>query len=251
MGYNWNIYQEDEINKIKKACQISASLLAEIGGINWVGRKTIEVDQLAEQFILDHGAQPAFKGYMGYEFTICASINDEIVHGLPSERVLLEGDILTVDLGSCVEGYYSDTARTFAIGEVSQERQNLIDIAKRSFEKGLEKLKVGERLYTVSARIQEEIEQAGYFVVKDYVGHGIGKSLHEDPQIPNYGKKDTGPKLEVGMVVAIEPMVLAKDETTKVKSDGWTVVSSRGCDSSHYENTVVILEEGTEVLTEL
>ena len=246
----WRCYSQEEIQKISQACKITGKLLAELSSFINVGISTLDIDLFAENFINKSGGRPAFKGYHGYPFTICSSVNDQIVHGMPSkDRFLEEGDIVSVDVGTYLEGFYSDAARTFSVGNISDERQRLIDVTKKSFFKGLEAFKEGTRLYSVSSQIQKEIETEGFFVVRDYVGHGIGKELHEEPQIPNYGKFDTGPQLELGMVVAIEPMVLSEESKTKVEKDGWTVSTVTGCDAAHHENTIALLETGPEVLT--
>ncbi|HAK41582.1 MAG TPA: type I methionyl aminopeptidase [Clostridium sp.] len=213
------------------------------------GITTAEIDKIAEEFILAQGAIPSFKGYGGFPGSICASVNDVVIHGIPNDTVLVEGDIISVDCGAILNGYHGDAARTFPVGSISKEAQHLIDVTKESFFKGIEKAVVGNRLTDISAASQKHAESFGYSVVRDFVGHGIGTSMHEDPQVPNYGTAGKGPKLVHGVVLAIEPMINMGNYKVKIKPDGWTVVTSDGKLSAHYENTIAITNDGVEILT--
>lgn len=213
------------------------------------GITTGELDRIAEEYIRSRNAIPSFKGYCGFPASICASINNEVVHGIPDERALREGDIISIDCGAILNGYHGDAARTFAVGQISKEAENLIKVTKESFFKGIEKAIVGNRLSDISSAIQQYAEGQGYSVVRDYVGHGIGTEMHEEPEVPNFGRPDRGPKLVEGMVLAIEPMINIGEFHVKVQSNGWTVVTKDGTLSAHYENTVAILNNGPEILT--
>jgi len=214
------------------------------------GISTLELDEVAEKVILKYGAIPAFKGYGGFPGSICASINEEVVHGIPKiDRVLKDGDIISIDIGAKKNGFYGDAARTHPVGNASEEALRLIEVTKQSFYEGLKFCKLGYRLSDVSNSIQTYIESNNFSVVRDYVGHGVGSSLHEDPQIPNYGPAGRGPRLMTGMVLAIEPMVNAGGFRVKVLGDNWTVVTCDGKYSAHYENTIAITEDEPEILT--
>lgn len=243
------IKSDMEIEYMKNAGKVVADTLAAIEAVIKPGITTAEIDKLAEEFILRQGAKPSFKGYGGFPASICTSINDEVVHGIPGNRVLQEGDIISVDCGAILKGVHGDAARTFPVGKISKEAEELIKITKESFFKGVEKALVGNRLTDISAAIQKHAENFGYSVVRDFVGHGIGFSMHEDPQVPNYGTAGKGPKLVHGMALAIEPMINIGKYNVKTKSNGWTVVTSDGSLSAHYENTVAILNSGPEILT--
>jgi methionyl aminopeptidase len=215
-----------------------------------VGISTFELDQIAESFIRENGATPSFKGFHGYPSSICASINDEVVHGIPSKEVILkEGDIISVDIGAYLNGYHGDAARTHMVGTVSDGARHLIEVTKQSFYEGLKFVKPGNHLHEISEAIQAYVEANGYSVVRDLVGHGIGKEMHEEPQIPNYKPVGRGPKLQAGMCLAIEPMVNIGDYEVEVLEDDWTIVTADGTLSSHYENTVLVTEDGYEILT--
>ncbi|MCB2290278.1 type I methionyl aminopeptidase [Clostridium sp. CS001] len=244
-----NIKSDMEIEYMRNAGKVVAEALAIIEQVIKPGISTVEIDNLAEEFIIKQGAKPSFKGYFGFPASICTSVNDEVVHGIPTNRILLEGDIISIDCGAMLNGYHGDAARTFPVGEVSKEATMLIEITRNSFFKGVEKAIIGNRLSDISAAIQNYSEEHGYSVVRDFVGHGIGKSMHEDPEIPNYGTPSRGPKLVHGMVLAIEPMINIGKHYVKVKSNGWTVVTRDGSLSAHYENTVAILKSGPEILT--
>jgi methionyl aminopeptidase len=214
------------------------------------GVTTAQLDGVAEQAIREEGATPAFKGYRGFPATICASANDEVVHGIPSlNRVLTEGDIISVDVGAIKEGYYGDSAMTFAVGDIDDEASRLLEATKASLEAGIAHCTVGNRLYDVSHAVQSVAEGAGFSVVREYVGHGIGREMHEEPQIPNYGPQGKGPELEEGMVFAIEPMINAREAAVRSLDDGWTVVTQDGGRSAHFEHTVAITADGPQILT--
>jgi methionyl aminopeptidase len=214
------------------------------------GISTGELDRIAEEIILGRNAKPSFKGYYGFPASICASVNNEVVHGIPNkDRILNEGDIISIDCGAVLNGYQGDAARTFPVGNVSEEAAKLIEVTKNSFFKGIEKAKVGNRLTDISAAIQEYVESYGFSIVRDYVGHGIGKNMHEDPEVPNFGRPGRGPKLSKGMCLAIEPMVNIGDFNVKVEPNKWTVVTVDGSLSAHYENTVAILNDGPKITT--
>lgn len=240
----------NEIDIMRKAGMIVAETLLRLEEAVKPGITTLEIDKLAEEYIINSGARPSFKGYGGFPGSICASINEEIVHGIPSsKRVLQEGDIISVDCGAYFKGFHGDAARTFAVGNISDEAKKLIDVTEQSFFEGIKHAYIGERIGDISSGIQTYAEGYGFSIVREYVGHGIGKALHEEPSVPNYGKAGKGPKLAKGMVLAIEPMVNVGVYAAKQLSDGWTVVTADGKLSAHYENTVAILENGPEILT--
>lgn len=214
------------------------------------GISTLELDRIAEEFITKQGAVPSFKGYGGFPGSICASVNDVVIHGIPSNKIILkDGDIISVDLGAVKNQYHGDAARTFPVGCVSKEAEQLIEVTRASFFEGLKKIEIGGKLSDISNAIQVYAEAFGYSMVKDYVGHGIGKSLHEMPNVPNYGPPGRGPKLVEGMVLAIEPMVNMGTYKVKVLPDQWTVKTADGKLSAHYENTVAITGNGPCLLT--
>lgn len=216
------------------------------------GITTLELDQLAEDFIRSQEAIPTFLGYQGFPKSICASVNGEVVHGIPEHRVLSEGDIISIDLGATLNGFVGDAARTHGVGKISPKAQKLIDITRTSFYEGIRYAKEGFFLSDISHAVQKHVEAAGFSVVREYVGHGIGRQMHEDPPIPNYGRPGRGPKLKRGMCLAVEPMVNAGTHRTKVLKNGWTVVTADGALSAHYENTICITGEGApEILTAL
>lgn len=240
-----------EIESMKEAGKVVAQVHELMAEAIRPGITTLELDRLAEQKILEMGATPAFKGYGGFPATICASVNHQVVHGIPDERSLKEGDIISVDVGAKVKGYFGDGARTFPVGEISEEAERLIAVTRQSFFEGLKFCKVGFRLSDVSHAVQRHVEENGFSVVRDYVGHGIGTSLHEDPQIPNYGPPGKGPRLAAGMVLAIEPMVNAGSFRVRTLGDKWTVVTVDGRLSAHYENTLAITEDEPVILTQV
>ena len=236
---------------MRKPNRVVAELLDYMRKLVRPGVTTKELDTKAEAFIIKRGGKPAFKGYHGYPATICASINEEVVHGIPSNRHLREGDIIGIDLGVVMDGFYGDAARTFAVGKVDETSLKLMEVTEAALYKGIEQAVPGNRLYDISHAVQEHVEAAGFSVVRDFVGHGIGRQLHEEPQVPNYGPPHQGPKLEEGMAIAIEPMVNEGTWQVKVLKDGWTVVTADGKRSAHFENTIVITENGPEILTRL
>jgi methionyl aminopeptidase len=252
---NVSIKTEKEIGKMRTAGKILSLIMEEIGSRIKPGTSTMELDKLAEELVFAHGGKAAFKGYGGksnpFPATICASINDEVVHGIPNEgRIMNGGDILKIDIGIEIDGYFSDMARTFAVGKISAEAEELIRITEKSFWKGISKLKAGQMLSEYSKEAQKIIEGAGFSAVRNLVGHGIGTSLHEDPQIANYFEKSFPDlRLKAGMTFAIEPMVNAGDFRTVLGEDGWVFKTADGSLSAHYENTVLVTEKGIEVLT--
>jgi len=213
------------------------------------GITTLELDAIAEEYIRKSGAIPAFKDYNGFPASICSSINEQVVHGIPGPTALKDGDIIGIDIGAVYDGYYGDAARTYGIGNIDKETERLIKVTEESFFKGIECALPGNRLSDISHSIQKHVESNGFSVVRDFVGHGIGRSMHEDPQIPNYGLPHKGPRLAAGMALAIEPMVNQGRYAVKVREDGWTVVTADGKPSAHYENTIVITNGKPEILT--
>jgi len=243
---------KDEIEKIRRASRIVAIALSELKSQVKAGRTTAELDQLAEKLILKLEGKPAFKGYRGFPATLCTSVNEEVVHGIPSQRVLKEGDIIGLDLGAIVDGYYGDAAITVAVGgPLPVETERLIRVTEESLYLGIRQIEVGKRLSDISHAIQEHVEKAGFSVVTDFVGHGIGRNLHEDPQIPNFGEPGHGIRLRQGMTLAIEPMVNMGSHAVKVLEDNWTAVTQDGSLSAHFEHTVLVAESGPEILTRL
>ncbi|WP_409069041.1 type I methionyl aminopeptidase [Clostridium sp. FAM 1755] len=244
------IKTDSEIEYMIKAGKVVAEALETLEKHVKPGISTGELDRIAEEIILGRNSKPSFKGYYGFPASICASVNNEVVHGIPNkDRILNEGDIISIDCGAILNGYQGDAARTFPVGNVSEEAAKLIEVTQNSFFKGIEKAKVGNRLTDISAAIQEYVESYGFSIVRDYVGHGIGKDMHEDPEIPNFGRPGRGPKLSKGMCLAIEPMVNIGDFNVKVEPNKWTVVTVDGSLSAHYENTVAILNEGPKITT--
>ncbi|MBP7072797.1 MAG: type I methionyl aminopeptidase [Clostridia bacterium] len=213
------------------------------------GITTLELDEIAEEYIRKRGAIPAFKDYNGFPASICSSINEQVVHGIPGPTVLKDGDIIGIDIGAVYDGYYGDAARTYGIGRIDKETERLLKVTEESFFKGIEYALPGNRLSDISHSIQKHVESNGFSVVRDFVGHGIGRNMHEDPQIPNYGLPHKGPRLAAGMALAIEPMVNQGKYAVKVREDGWTVVTADGKPSAHYENTIVITNGKPEILT--
>ena len=241
----------DEIERAGASNRIVAEVLSVLRQKVKPGVTTRELDKIAEGVTEKRGAKPAFKGYRGYPFSLCASINEEVVHGMPSNRVLEEGDIIGLDYGVCYQGLYGDSAITLPVGKVSEQATRLMQVTERSLYAAIEQTFDGNRLGDVSAAVQETVEAAGYSVVRDFVGHGIGKSMHEDPQIPNFGKKGRGIELKRGMILAIEPMVNAGRYKVKILSDGWTVITADGSLSAHFEHSVAITDNGPEILSKL
>ncbi|HDJ29489.1 MAG TPA: type I methionyl aminopeptidase [Candidatus Acetothermia bacterium] len=240
----------EEIETMRRNGALLASVLDEVCSKVAPGVSTASLDRLAEELIRREGASPAFKGYHGFPATLCTSINEEVVHGIPSEdRLLHEGDILSIDIGLVRDGYYADMATTVPVGQIGEVAEHLLSTTEESLWRGIKQVKIGNRLSDISHTIGSYVESEGLFVVKEYVGHGIGKDLHEDPQIPNYGPPGRGPRLRVGMVFAIEPMVKTDPAPTRVLDDGWTVVTGTGGLAAHFEHTVALTERGVEILT--
>lgn len=240
-----------EIETIAKACAVVAKTLAALERHVRPGVTTGELDQLAEEMIRAKGALPAFQGYRGYNATLCTSVNEEVVHGIPGKRRLEAGDIVGIDCGAIVEGFYGDAARTFPVGEVSGEVLRLLAATQEALDQGLAQVVVGNRLHDISWAVQNCSELKGFSVVRDFVGHGIGRSLHEEPPVPNYGQPHTGIRLEVGLVLAIEPMVNIGTHEVEVLADGWTAVTKDRKLSAHFEDTVALTAEGPRILTRL
>jgi methionyl aminopeptidase len=239
-----------EIERMRQANQLVTRVLALLASTARPGVTTAELDALAEDEIRKAGAEPAFKGYRGFPATLCASINEEVVHGIPSRsRALRAGDIISLDVGARLDGYYGDSAVTVAIGEVPAPTQSLLDVTRGALERGIARARVGGRLSDISHAIQEWVERHGFSIVREFVGHGIGERLHEEPQVPNYGQPGRGPKLAEGMVLAIEPMVAMGRPQTRVLSDGWTAVTKDGSLAAHFEHTVAVTASGPVVLT--
>ena len=244
------IKNKSEIDLMIKAGEVTADILKELPSVIKPGMSTKELDKWIEDFILRNDMKPAFKGYGGFPAAACISVNEEIIHGIPSKKkILREGDIVTVDLGTIYKDYYSDAARTYPVGKISDECARLIEVAEESFFEGLKFCRKGYRLGDVSHAIQAFVEAAGFSVIRDYTGHGVGRDLHEDPPVPNYGKAGHGPKLVPGMTLAIEPMIAAGDYDVDVLDNDWTVVMSDGRMCAHYENSLVITEGDPILLT--
>lgn len=239
-----------DIEAMKEAGRVSAKVLREVGACIRPGVSTLELDELAESIIRAEGGIPAFKGYGGFPGSICASVNDQIVHGIPSARIILkEGDIISIDTGATVEGWVGDNAWTYAVGAISPANQRLLDVTEQCMWAGLDAARPGNRLGDIGYAVQRIAEAAGFGVVREYVGHGIGRDMHEDPNVPNFGRSGTGVKLESGMVLAIEPMINRGTHKTKQMSDGWLVCTRDGRPSAHFEKTVAITDDGPVVLT--
>lgn len=244
------IKSRTEIEKMRQAGKITGDALRLIEKHIKPGVSTAYLDKIAYDFLKSKGATPSFLYYNGFPASICASVNDWVVHGIPNKSVILaEGDIISIDMGACVDGYHGDAARTFAVGKISDEAKRLIEVTKQSFFEGIKYAVHGAKVGDISSAVQEYVEANGYSVVRDLVGHGIGKNLHEDPNVPNFGKKGKGPRLAAGMTLAIEPMVNAGGYEVCVLDDDWTVVTADGSLSAHYENTVLIKNGECEILT--
>ncbi len=239
----------EEVEKIAVAANIVFQTLSALEEKVQPGVTLRELDQLAEEIILKEGAMPAFKGYRGFKATLCTSVNEEVVHGIPSDRPLKEGDIVGIDCGAIRDGFYGDAARTFPVGKVSEEATQLIATTAESLNRAIEQMQVGNRLHDISYAVQEYAESCGFSVVRDFVGHGIGRDLHEEPPVPNFGKKNTGIKLEAGLVLAIEPMVNVGTQDVRLLDDGWTVVTLDGKLSAHFEDTIAITDNGPRILS--
>ncbi|GAX89299.1 type I methionyl aminopeptidase [Effusibacillus lacus] len=240
-----------ELDLMREAGRIVALTHQELAKAIRPGITTQELDRIAEEFIRSHGAVPSFKGYHGYPASICASVNEELVHGIPGPRTLKDGDIISIDIGAYIHGFHGDSAWTYPVGTISDEAAKLLQVTEESLFKGIEQAIEGNRLSDIGHAVQKHVEAAGFSVVRDYVGHGIGSQMHEDPQIPNYGPPNKGPRLKVGMTLAIEPMVNVGTYHCKTLPDNWTVVTADQSLAAHFEHTVAITENGPEILTRL
>ena len=240
---------EEEIALIKESSLLVGKTLAEVAKVIKPGVKTSALDQIAETFIRDHGAAPGFKGYNGFQHTLCISINEEVVHGIPGSRELVEGDIVSIDCGVIMHDFYGDSAYTFAVGEVSEEVKLLMERTKASLYKGIEMAVDGKRVGDIGHAIQSYVESFGYSVVRDLVGHGLGRNLHEKPEVPNYGRRGIGIKLKEGMVLAIEPMINLGTRTVVQEKDGWTIRTADKLPSAHFEHDVAIRKGKGEILS--
>ncbi|MBI1977995.1 MAG: type I methionyl aminopeptidase [Candidatus Omnitrophica bacterium] len=238
-----------EIEIMREAAQRLKIVFEELKRFIKPAMTTLEIDAKAERLIQAQKAKPAFKGYRGYPACICTSMNEEVVHGIPSKRRLNEGDLLSLDIGLIYEGYVSDAARTWSIGQASEEALELMEVTRRALYVGMSQMKLGARIGDLSHKIQDYVESHGFSVIRDFVGHGIGRAMHEDPQVPNFGKPGHGPKLEAGLVLAIEPMVAAGSWEVDILDDAWTVVTRDRQLAAHYEDTIVLTEHGPENLT--
>lgn len=239
---------EEQIEQVRESAKILSRLLAEIAKVIKPGVTTLSLDKLAYDFIHDHGGTPAFLNYHGFPFSLCISVNDQIVHGFPSDYVIKDGDLVSVDGGVNLNGFISDSAYTFGIGEISQEAQTLLDVTKASLFKGVEQAVAGKRVGDISSAIQEYVQPYNFGIVRELVGHGVGLHLHEKPEVPNYGKRGTGPKLETGLIICIEPMINAGKAGVKFWDDGWTVSTIDGKLSAHFEQMVAIRKGTPDVL---
>ena len=240
---------DEEVGLLKESNMLVSRTLAEVAKYIKPGVTTLYLDSIAETFIRDHHAIPAFKGYGGFPKTLCTSVNDEVVHGIPSDYRLKEGDIISVDCGVILNGWVGDSAFTFAVGEVKEEVKRLMEFTRASLEEGVKAAVAGNRVGDISSAVQEKAESGGYSVVRELVGHGLGKKMHESPEVPNYGKRGTGPKMEKGLVICIEPMInLGKKETFQM-DDGWTIKTADGKPSAHFEYAVAVNKGKVDVLT--
>ncbi|OPY84147.1 MAG: Methionine aminopeptidase 1 [Syntrophorhabdus sp. PtaU1.Bin153] len=241
----------EEIEKIRVASRYAMEILQYLGGFVKGGIKTIDLETACEERIKKIGSvKAAFKGYNGFPYCLCVSVNDEVVHGMPGDRILREGDIVSLDFGIVHDGFYGDTALTYSVGELGERKiGNLLKVTKEALDRGIAQAKEGNRLHDISHAIQSHVEEAGFSVVREFVGHGIGRSLHEEPQVPNYGKKGTGIRLKKGMVLAIEPMVNMGKGDVVIRENGWTAATKDGSLSAHFEHTVAITDNGAEILS--
>lgn len=238
-----------EIEKMRTAGKLLRQVFNEVARMVSPGVTTADLDRRARSLIEGAGARPAFLGYHGFPGTLCTSVNEEVVHGIPSDRELLDGDIVSVDCGLVLDGFYSDTATTFGVGDITPKARQLLEVTEQSLYKAIEQMHVGTRIGTVSNAVQKHAESHGFSIVRDYTGHGIGRAMHEAPQIPNFGRPDTGFKLQAGLVIAVEPMVNVGTWQTVTLADGWTVITADDSLSAHFEHTIAITEDGPQILT--
>ena len=241
---------DEEIEILRENNILVSRTLAEVGRHIREGVTTREINRIAETFIRDNGAEPAFLGYQGYPASICISINEQVVHGIPGDRVIKEGDIVSVDVGTFLKGFVGDSAYTFAVGEVSKEARQLLEVTKEALYKGTAQAKVGNRVGDISAAVQEYAESFGYGVVRELVGHGVGRKMHESPEVPNFGARGRGPLLKEGMVICIEPMINMGTKAVVFERDGWTVRTKDNKPSAHFEFAVAIRRDGADILTD-
>lgn len=238
-----------EIERMRRAGAVTARALARVAEAIRPGVTTRDLDAIAEEAIRAAGGVPAFKGYRGYPASICASVNEVVIHGIPGERRLEEGDIISVDIGALVDGYYGDMARTYPVGAISDEARRLLEVTGEALARGIAAAQAGRRLSDISWAVQSYVESQGFGVVRDFTGHGIGRQMHEGPAVPNHGRPGRGPRLEPGMVLAIEPMVTQGGPGVRVLADGWTAVTTDGSLAAHFEDTIAIRDDGVEILT--
>ena len=239
-----------EIEKMSKACQLSAAVLKYAGEQLNAGMSTYELDKLIYDYIIAHGAKPSFLGYGGFKGSACISLNDEVIHGIPDKKkIIRSGDIVSIDVGAYINGYHGDNAYTFAVGQVSPSAMKLLNVTKECLALGIAAAKPGNRIGDIGNAVQTHAEQNGFSVIREYIGHGVGKDLHEDPEVPNYGKAGRGPRLLPGMTIAIEPMINEGTCSVKVMPDGWTVKTKDGLLSAHFEHTIAITQSGPVILT--
>ncbi len=244
-----SVKTDKEIELMRESCKIVRDALGFVGSKIQAGMTTKEVDELVERYIRSYGAYPSCLGYGGFPASACVSVNETVVHGIPSDRVLKEGDIVRVDTGAIKKGFHGDAARTFCIGKVSEEKAKLVKVTEECFFKAIEDLKAGTPLYDIGYKVQTHAESHGFGVIRSYTGHAIGKEMHEDPSVPNFGRKGTGMRLKKGMTICIEPMISMGDWRVRILDDDWTAVTVDRSPASHYENTVLIKEDGVEILT--
>jgi len=240
----------EEIDLMRQAGRVVAGLLEALAEHARPGVKTKALDEVARTYLREHGAQPAFLGYRGFPAAICVSVNEEVVHGIPGDRTIREGDVVSLDAGAVIRGYYADAALTVTVGAVSPVVRRLVDTTRQALEMGIRQATVGNRLSDISHAVQQIVEGAGFGIVRDFVGHGIGRAMHEEPPIPNFGAPHMGPRLKAGMVLAIEPMVTERGPEVEILEDGWTAVTRDRSLAAHFEHTVAITDTGTEVLTQ-
>ncbi|MBQ2823808.1 MAG: type I methionyl aminopeptidase [Oscillospiraceae bacterium] len=244
------VKSKSELEKMRKAGIITGNALHYGGQSIKVGMSTYELDKIIHDYIVKNGAKPSFLGYGGFPASACISINDEVIHGIPSKkRIIRDGDVVSIDVGAYIDGYHGDSAYTFPVGNVSEETLELLRVTKESLYLGIEQAVVGNRIGDIGHAVEEHCVSHGYGVVKQYIGHGVGRDLHESPEVPNYGRAGRGPRLVAGMTIAIEPMINAVGEDVKVLSDGWTVLTKSGSPSAHYEHTIAVTPDGPVILT--
>lgn len=246
-----NIKSASDIAKMKIAGRITGEALKLAGESIKPGMTTKELDTIIHDYIVGQGAVPSFLGYGGFPGSACISINNEVIHGIPGKRKIHEGDIVSIDVGAFIEGFHGDSARTFAVGKITKDDEELLRVTEESLYKGIEKAVAGNRIGDISAAIEEHVRKFGFGVVKEYIGHGVGRKLHEEPEVPNYGKAGHGPRLVPGMVIAIEPMINFKGDGVRVLGDDWTVVTKSGSSSAHFEHTVAITSDKPILLTKV